>query len=102
MFRGCDDIRGTFPSVHAEVWGFGWSFLCCSLLEFVPHLHMRLPRADELAGLDFCEHGINPGHHLDYQFREELHLDAEKGKAAPLLHAHPPQLQLDMLACGRF
>ena len=53
-------------------------------------LRDRMGTTVPVTGLDFCEHGINPGHHLDYQFREELHFDAEKGKAAPLLHAHPP------------
>ena len=31
-------------------------------------------------------HGINPGHHLDYQLREELSRDAKTGRASLLLY----------------
>ena len=54
------------------LFGFVSGIVICNMIEFIPGFQMRVNRVDELFGLDFCEHGINPGNHLDFQKLEEL------------------------------
>ena len=62
---------------------------------------MRVNRADEIIGLDFCEHAVNPDDLLDFKVRDAMARDAQNGAASRVLYedayskGHSPKDQED-------
>ena len=62
--------------------GFFSAVTICNIMEFIPGFQMRCIRAEEILGLDFTEHWVNPGNDIDFNKLSGLHASAEYGALA--------------------